>query len=127
VALTEQDSPPKPKDSDVFIETTKAFRAYVASYGGFETEKSIIEHASQLIDKLKEEGEDVQTKEYFAAGYDPPFALVNRHNEVWVLKADDGVEKLDTDSKVVLYDMKSREVEQVIVHHEEIVQALSDH
>jgi len=43
--------------------------------------------AVALGDALTKDGiTDFETKYYFTAGYDAPFKLFNRHNEVWFLK-----------------------------------------
>lgn len=82
-----QDAPPAPKDDSVVIETTDAFEAYVVSYGGWQSEEKFTSHASELVATLHAEGAPVDTDEYYAVGYDSPFRLLERHNEVWLLKS----------------------------------------
>ena len=85
-----QDDPPKPSNEDVYIEHTPAFTAYVISYGGWQTKDKFLEHATQLYSTLEEKGIDVREDMYYTAGYDSPFRLLNRHNEVrfrtWMLQ-----------------------------------------
>jgi hypothetical protein len=56
----------------------------------------------------------VRTDEYYAAGYDPPFTLVNRHNEVWVLKAGDSSHKFGTGPEALLHDLSNGQEMQAI-------------
>ena len=80
-----QSDPPTPEDDAVFIQHTDGFTAYVVSYGGFQSEKTITEHAGKLYNKLSSDGVAVDADEYYAVGYDSPFRLMNRHNEVCCL------------------------------------------
>jgi hypothetical protein len=41
------------------------------------------------VEKLDGEGRKYSSSHYYSAGYDSPFRLVGRHNEVWIM-ADDG-------------------------------------
>jgi hypothetical protein len=77
-----QDRPPTPSSDDVFIEETSSFEAYVVSYGGYNSEKRFTEHASDLFERLKDKGVKLREDMYYVAGYDSPFRLMNRHNEV---------------------------------------------
>lgn len=77
-----QANPPKPSDPDVYVEHIDAFEAYVSSYSGWNSVKSITEHASELYHVLGERGEDVESGYFYSLGYDSPFRLLDRHNEV---------------------------------------------
>lgn len=65
---------------------------YVASYGGYASDKDILAHARSLVEKLEAAGKAYKSEHYFSAGYDSPFRLIGRHNEVWVM-ADSGKEQ----------------------------------
>lgn len=58
---------------------------YVKSYGGFMREDNIIQYGSELISLLQKKGISVITDQYYASGYDPPFRLIGRHNELWII------------------------------------------
>lgn len=79
-----QEDPPKPKSADVFIEDFPEMHLYSTSFGGFASEDDWIKNARELSEKVKDK--NVNEDNYFIAGYDSPFKLFNRCNEVWMLK-----------------------------------------
>ncbi|KAM9704255.1 heme-binding protein 2 [Menidia menidia] len=81
-----QASPPPPSDPEVFLEDRKEFTAYVRTYGGFANENTKREELQKLLDSLKRDGVEYVDHPYYTAGYDSPFKLTNRRNEVWILK-----------------------------------------
>lgn len=81
-----QDSPPEPSDPEVFLENRDEFTAYIRTYGGFSNEQMKREQLLKLLESLQKEGAPHQDKPYYTAGYDSPFKLTNRRNEVWILK-----------------------------------------
>ncbi|XP_005809612.1 heme-binding protein 2-like [Xiphophorus maculatus] len=81
-----QENPPEPTDPDVFLEDRKEFTAYVRTYGGFSNDNMKREELLKLLESLKRDGVEFVDKPYYTAGYDSPFKLTNRRNEVWVLK-----------------------------------------
>ncbi|XP_072218607.1 heme-binding protein 2 [Leuresthes tenuis] len=81
-----QATPPPPSDSDVFVEERREFTAYVRTYGGFANENTRREELQKLLESLKRDGVEFVDQPYYTAGYDSPFKLTNRRNEVWVLK-----------------------------------------
>ncbi|XP_045917230.1 heme-binding protein 2 isoform X1 [Micropterus dolomieu] len=83
-----QDNPPEPSDPEVFVEHRKEFTAYVRTYGGFSNENSKREELLKLMESLQRDGVQYIDKPYYAVGYDSPFKLTNRRNEVWVLKKE---------------------------------------
>ena len=58
---------------------------YVASFGGWMTQKTIQEHGAELGKALKENGLKFDDTQFFTAGYDSPYKLFNRHNEIMFL------------------------------------------
>ncbi len=42
--------------------------------------------AAALTDKLTANGEDYDSSLFWTAGYDAPYKLSGRHNEIWILK-----------------------------------------
>mmetsp|Transcript_10501 Transcript_10501/g.24849 ORF Transcript_10501/g.24849 Transcript_10501/m.24849 type:complete len:263 (-) Transcript_10501:114-902(-) len=81
-----QDGTPAPTDDRVEIVSEEPFVAFVSSYGGFSSQSSVISHAAELGAALKDAAFDIEEDFYFSAGYDPPFRIFNRHNEVWVME-----------------------------------------
>lgn len=83
-----QASPPEPTDPDVFVEHRKELTAYVRTHGGFSNENMKREELVKLLESLQRDGVPYVEKPYYVAGYDSPFKLTNRRNEVWVLKKE---------------------------------------
>ncbi|RVE55814.1 hypothetical protein OJAV_G00229650 [Oryzias javanicus] len=81
-----QVSPPEPSEAGVFVEDRKEITVYVRTYGGFSNENMKREELLKLLESLKRDGVEFVDKPYYTAGYDSPFKLTNRRNEVWVLK-----------------------------------------
>jgi hypothetical protein len=80
------DGPPKPTSTDVFIETIPQMNVAVVEFSGFANQVATVQSASVLASQVVNsttvalaDGES-----WWFAGYDPPFRLTNRHNEVWV-------------------------------------------
>ena len=85
-----QKNPPKPTSKDIFFTTYDPATYYVR---GFSTvapgadAKRIISEAGKLVEDLtKANVTDFDAETYFRAGYDPPFRLLGRHDEVWFVK-----------------------------------------
>lgn len=82
-----QAAPPTPSQEEVFIEERPAFSAYVAAFGGWATGDKYLQIAADLTAQLEDGGVAIDTDHFYTAGYDSPFRLRNRHNEVWILAA----------------------------------------
>jgi hypothetical protein len=82
-----QDNTPAPTDETVFIQTLPAFDAYVASFGGYATGSIYSDKAREAVKALENAGVELEDSYFYTAGYDSPFRLRNRHNEVWLLAA----------------------------------------
>lgn len=83
---------PKPTDSSVLLSTMPAMDVYVLSFGGFATAADHKKQATQLMTKLDELKEPYNTQLWFTAGYDSPYTLANRRNEVWVVAGKPAVQ-----------------------------------
>jgi hypothetical protein len=81
-----QENPPKPKNPNVFLEERPGFEAYVRQFGGFASEDSWVDEARKLSEDLKEKTEEVRGDYWYTAGYNSPFQLFGRTNEVWFVK-----------------------------------------
>ncbi|XP_028996850.1 heme-binding protein 2 [Betta splendens] len=82
----QQASPPEPSDPEVFVEQRKEFTAYVRTYGGFSSDTMRQEELLKLLESLQRDGVQFVDKPFYTAGYDSPFKLTNRRNEVWILQ-----------------------------------------
>ena len=76
--------PPKPTESIVYLEEIKAMTVGVISFEGFGDDDVVIAEAAELNKLLGDSGLDYDKNNWFYAGYDPPFRLTGRHNEVWI-------------------------------------------
>lgn len=81
-----QADPPAPTDPEVFVENRKEFATYVRTYGGFSNENMKREELLKLLESLKKDGVEFVDNPYYVVGYDSPFKLTNRRNEVWILQ-----------------------------------------
>lgn len=54
------------------------------SFGGFASDEDALENVQQLREDLRAAGKVFVENRFDAAGYDAPWDLFNRHNEVWV-------------------------------------------
>lgn len=76
---------PAPSDETVFLQELPATDVYVASFAGFATGGIYLDKAAEVVKALEDAGEGIRTDYFYTAGYDSPFRLRNRHNEVWIL------------------------------------------
>lgn len=74
------------KRTDRFLNLRSPYFLPFRTYGGFANEKSKQEELLKLIESLKRDNVQFVDKPFYSVTYDPPFKLVNRRNEVWVLK-----------------------------------------
>ena len=80
------DNPPQPNATDVYLsELPQDLVAYVKGYGGWQTQSKFLKYASELAQELPTSF-SYHKDFYYVAGYDSPFKLFNRHNEVWFIK-----------------------------------------
>eukprot|EP00615_Pteridomonas_danica_P007211 CAMPEP_0114352778 /NCGR_PEP_ID=MMETSP0101-20121206/18181_1 /TAXON_ID=38822 ORGANISM="Pteridomonas danica, Strain PT" /NCGR_SAMPLE_ID=MMETSP0101 /ASSEMBLY_ACC=CAM_ASM_000211 /LENGTH=208 /DNA_ID=CAMNT_0001493309 /DNA_START=34 /DNA_END=657 /DNA_ORIENTATION=- len=84
----QDNGPPEPTSSLVYIESREALNVAVSEFSGYAPQAEIIAKAAQMEVEV-EDSQDLQIDNsyddsWFFAGYDPPFRLTDRHNEVWV-------------------------------------------
>ncbi|XP_068933367.1 heme-binding protein 2 isoform X2 [Petaurus breviceps papuanus] len=84
-----QSDPPKPSESDVFIEDRAAMTVFVRSFDGFSSAQKNQEQLLTLASILREDGKVFDERVYYTAGYNTPSQLLNRHNEVWLIKKNE--------------------------------------
>jgi len=75
---------PKPADEAVYHSELPAMKVYIRSFSGFASTSTKVKEAEALSKALPESVEyDKESWTY--AGYDSPFKLMNRHNEIWFI------------------------------------------
>eukprot|EP00484_Ammonia_sp_Unknown_P013864 CAMPEP_0197072184 /NCGR_PEP_ID=MMETSP1384-20130603/209971_1 /TAXON_ID=29189 /ORGANISM="Ammonia sp." /LENGTH=204 /DNA_ID=CAMNT_0042510999 /DNA_START=56 /DNA_END=667 /DNA_ORIENTATION=- len=75
--------PPKPSQADVQLVTLPQLTVGVLSFDGFGEQDVVIAEAATLSKLLSQSGLQYDQENWFYAGYDPPFRITGRHNEVW--------------------------------------------
>ncbi len=76
-----QETLPKPNNPNVIIQETTAEHVAVIRFGGFASDKDLIYYSEKLQGILKDKGITSYGHARFL-GYNPPFQLVNRRNEI---------------------------------------------
>jgi len=85
--------PPKPTDPTVSLVEYPAMTVAVLSFEGFGEQDVVIAEAAELSKLLGQSGLTYDQENWFQAGYDPPFRVSGRHNEVWIQVYDTNVTK----------------------------------
>ncbi|XP_021567153.1 heme-binding protein 2, partial [Carlito syrichta] len=85
----QQFDPPRPSESDVFIEDRAEMTVFVRSFDGFSSAQKNQEQLLTLASILREDGKVFDEKVYYTAGYNSPFKLLNRNNEVWLIQKNE--------------------------------------
>jgi len=78
-----QENLPKPNDPNVLIQKTADEYVAVIRFGGYASDKDLVFYSDKLQDILKEKGITSFGNARFL-GYNPPFQLVDRRNEIIV-------------------------------------------
>merc|ERR1712142_404866 len=79
-----QENPPKPTDSQVYIEERQAFEVVAMQFGGFPSDLEFSAKAAMLYEMAKEEELSVKDVPLWTAGFSGPSVIINRRNEVWL-------------------------------------------
>jgi len=77
-------APPKPTESTVNLVDYPKMTVGVLSFSGFGEQNIVIAQAAELNKLLSQSGLSYDTENWFYAGYDPPFRVTGRHNEIWI-------------------------------------------
>jgi hypothetical protein len=77
-------SAPIPTEQGVFLQKLESNRYAVISYSGYSNQFKQEENLRNLGSYLKSNQIKFNDSHYFFAGYDSPYRVFNRHNEVWV-------------------------------------------
>jgi len=81
----EETSPaPLPSEEGVFLNKLESKKYAVISFSGYSNQRKQEENLRILGSYLIKNQIKFNNSHYFFAGYDAPFRLFNRHNEVWV-------------------------------------------
>lgn len=74
---------PQPNDTSIYFVEKPLVRMAAIRFGGWADDEKIERHKKELLDALAREG--IRHKNKFAfLGYNPPYRLINRRNEVVV-------------------------------------------
>ncbi|KAM8947402.1 heme-binding protein 2-like [Pelodytes ibericus] len=79
------ENPPRPLDPNVYLEKYGQQSVYVKSFGGYAFDYEYAKKAKALSEELVALGIPFEDSFYERVGYNSPFTLFNRHNEVWYL------------------------------------------
>ena len=81
--------PPEPT-GEVYISTIPQHCQYVTSYPGYSNTTLIQKNVEKLVEALDKAGlgGSFYTSSYYFAGYDSPFEVAHRHNEIWLIEKD---------------------------------------
>ncbi|OWF47548.1 heme-binding protein 2-like [Mizuhopecten yessoensis] len=77
-------STPAPTDPSVYLVTLPSMVVYVGSYSGYASQSKDTDALNALRAELKTTSSN--SGYTFTAGYDSPFNLIHRHNEVWIVE-----------------------------------------
>ncbi|KAM5165482.1 heme-binding protein 2-like [Mantella aurantiaca] len=80
----EVENPPQPTDPNVFLSNSPATSFYVRSFGGYALDPTYTKEAGVLAEELRALGLEFEDSFYLRSGYNDPFTVFNRHNEVWI-------------------------------------------
>ncbi|XP_005389333.2 PREDICTED: heme-binding protein 2 [Chinchilla lanigera] len=86
VPSEQQSDPPRPSESDVFIEERAAMTVFVRSFDGFSSAQKNQEQLLTLASILREDGKVFDEKVFYTASYSSPFKLLDKDNEVWLIQ-----------------------------------------
>ncbi|XP_045211756.2 heme-binding protein 2-like, partial [Mercenaria mercenaria] len=78
-----QKSPPQPTAQDINITTMPEMSVYVRVFGGYLNGTDIQNNIIKLSEDINDSSKYIANP-YYSAGYDNPFQILNRHNEVWL-------------------------------------------
>ena len=76
---------PKPTSPDVYSVQRPPMHVYVTSFGGYADADKLQSAAADLAGNLAMHDISFDQEHFYFAGYDSPFRVLDRHNEVWFL------------------------------------------
>ncbi|XP_062825532.1 heme-binding protein 2-like [Anolis carolinensis] len=81
--------PPKPTEETVFLTTSPEMEVYARFFGGWMTDNVQEEQLKSLDEALTRDQRATRPGLHYVAGFNSPFELYNRRNEVWRLAEGD--------------------------------------
>jgi len=84
-----QENPPKPNNPKLYITTRSEMSVYTRTVGGFMNESKWKKELEELDKLIEEKNLKTDKSHYYTNGYDAPYKMWNRRNEVWRVKAED--------------------------------------
>jgi hypothetical protein len=82
------DALPVPNDSSVRIKELKERKVAAIVFKGWASDKTIDQQKKELIDVLEAEGIAYEANDFAYLGYNPPYQMANRRNEIIVTLKD---------------------------------------
>ncbi|RUS81148.1 hypothetical protein EGW08_011089 [Elysia chlorotica] len=76
-------NPPEPNDKTVVLTSLPGQRVFTRYFGGFAKESDYVKNAEALGNALLKDSKNFDSSFFYTAGYDSPFKILFRHNEVW--------------------------------------------
>ncbi|XP_005089923.2 heme-binding protein 2 [Aplysia californica] len=77
--------PPQPSDKTVYLSSLPEQRVFVKAFGGYASQSDWLKNAKELAMALLKDGKKFDKDYFYSAGYDSPFRILDRHNEVWYI------------------------------------------
>ena len=74
-----------PTNPALSIASLPALTAYVGSFSGYTTDTVLKEQLEKIKASLTASGKQYVHQFSYTAGYDPPYRVIGRHNEVWLI------------------------------------------
>jgi hypothetical protein len=93
------DDLPKPNNPDVKFKTEKEKFVATISFGGWSNDKKIADYTAKLKALLKE-NQITHLNNFSYFGYNPPFQLINRRNEIVVEIAINSIPELNIEAEI---------------------------
>ncbi|XP_045106997.1 heme-binding protein 2-like isoform X2 [Portunus trituberculatus] len=88
IPASHQETPPPSSDKNIFFEDRPQLVVLCRRFSGYMNDEVVAKELAALHQSIINNGEEegVDFSRYYVAGYDPPFKLLGRRNEVWVVK-----------------------------------------
>eukprot|EP00471_Norrisiella_sphaerica_P005332 CAMPEP_0184480454 /NCGR_PEP_ID=MMETSP0113_2-20130426/1966_1 /TAXON_ID=91329 /ORGANISM="Norrisiella sphaerica, Strain BC52" /LENGTH=199 /DNA_ID=CAMNT_0026858951 /DNA_START=197 /DNA_END=793 /DNA_ORIENTATION=+ len=83
VPFEHQGDAPEPSADNVYLDKVSDRTVAVLQGSGFWMQNDVLKYVGQAGDLLKQKEIAFNDTTYTFSGYDPPFRLFNRHNEIW--------------------------------------------
>ncbi|XP_068234272.1 heme-binding protein 2-like [Palaemon carinicauda] len=107
-----QEDPPPSGDNTIFFESRPEMVVLTRRFGGYASDEAIIKEAKELAEEIQAQNEPgVNYEQYYIAGYDPPFKLFGRRNEIWFVKTpSQDANEADSSEQMEIMSIGSKDV-----------------